>query len=238
MSPRKDHSTRAVRSLLRSATFWPRVTPDYPRPSCQGRTAYDNERWDNRRREKFPCANIAPESRGRPSHSPCLRRHIVSERLAAAVVVCEQLVAHHLLDHLLAPAFFAGAFLVLFFATAFLAYDFLAAAFLAGFFLVAALRTAFLGPLFFTEASSRHSSLPRFLYCLFGGCLHHVRNSLCCFSRLIRMPTRGLHSVALLIRCARGVAAQVTQTSAKYVQQHVQECFRMCSVQINEPLFD
>src|SRR5208337_1459778 len=133
MNPRKDHSTRAVRSLLRSATFWPRVTPDYPRPSCQVRTAYDNERWDNRRRERFPCANIAPESRGRPSHSPSLRRQTVSGELGGGGGGLRAAgLRTTFLTTFLAAAFFAGAFLVLFFATAFLVDAFFVAIFLTG----------------------------------------------------------------------------------------------------------
>jgi hypothetical protein len=115
----------------------------------------------------------------------------------------------------LALTFLAGAFLTIFFAAVFLTDPFLAAAFFIGLFLAIALRAVFLTAPFFAVAFFAAlffaaAFLAGFLVVAFT----MFKIPLLFLADWFKMPTRGLHSVPLLISRARGVASHATQMSA------------------------
>jgi len=159
-------------------------------------------------------ANKAPESCGRPSPFLLWTRQAVSGGPGGGGG--GGLRAAGLRTTFLALTFLAGAFLMSFFAAVFLTDPFLAAAFFIGLFLAIALRAVFLTAPFFAVAFFATlffaaAFLAGFLVVAFT----MFKVPLLFLAGWFEKPTRGLHSVPLLISRARGDASQATQMSAK-----------------------
>jgi hypothetical protein len=157
-------------------------------------------------------ANKAPESRGRPSPFLLWSRQAVSGALGGGGG--GGLRAAGLRTTFLAPTFLAGAFLTIFLAAVFLPDDFLAAAFFIGLFLAIALRAVFLtAPFFAVDFFATLFFAAAFLAGFLVVAFTMFKVPLLFLAGWFEMPTRGLHSLPLLISRARGVASQATQMS-------------------------
>jgi hypothetical protein len=182
-------------------------------------------------------ANKAPESRGRPSPFLFWSRHAVSGGPGGGGG--GGLRAAGLRTTFLALTFLAGAFLMIFFAAVFLTDPFLAAAFFIGLFLAIALRAVFLTAPFFAVAFFATlffaaAFLAGFLVVAFT----MFKVPLLFLADWFKTPTRGLHSVPLLISRARGVAPQATQMSANNAPPSRPKMLSAAFTSMKQTLFD